>query len=167
MVRLETVIDSWRTVRRDTAQAVREMPEAELDFKPVPELASFREIARHILDASQGLTGLMLAGVDNLATPEFRDRLKQHMSPLPEDISAARLADALSAQLEERLSALAQQPPEFYSKMMTRFDGQQVTNLEMLETVKDHELTHRSQLFVYLRLKGIVPPTTRRRQAKA
>lgn len=167
MVRLETVIDSWRSVRRDTAQAVREMPEAELDFKPVPELASFREIARHILDASQGLTGLMLAGVDNLATPDFRDRMKQYMSPLPEDAGAARLADELYARLEERLVALAQQPPEFYSKMMTRFDGQRVTNLEMLEMVKDHELTHRSQLFVYLRLKGVVPPTTRRRQAKA
>ena len=141
------------------------MPEAELDFKPVPELASFRQVARHILDASQGLTGMMLAGVENFATPDFRDRLKQHMSPLAEDCGAARLADELSAQLEERLSVLAQQPPEFYSKIITRFDGQQVTNLEMLETVKDHELTHRSQLFVYLRLKGMVPPTTRRRQA--
>jgi uncharacterized damage-inducible protein DinB len=167
MVRLETVIDSWRTIRWDTAQAVRDMPEAELDFKPVPELASFREIAHHILDAGQGLTGLMLAGVDNLATPEFRDQLKQHMSPLPEDAGADRLADELCAQLEARLAVLAQQPPEFYSKIITRFDGQKVTNLEMLETVKDHELTHRSQMFVYLRLKGMVPPTTRRRQAKA
>jgi uncharacterized damage-inducible protein DinB len=32
--------------------------------------------------------------------------------------------------------------------------------------VKEHELTHRSQLFLYMRLKGLVPPTTRRRQAK-
>ena len=31
--------------------------------------------------------------------------------------------------------------------------------------VKEHELTHRSQLFMYLRLKGVVPATTRRRLA--
>jgi uncharacterized damage-inducible protein DinB len=49
---------------------------------------------------------------------------------------------------------------------MTRFDGQQVTRLEMLQFVKEHELTHRSQLFMYQRLKGIVPVTTRRRLAK-
>jgi uncharacterized damage-inducible protein DinB len=37
----------------------------------------------------------------------------------------------------------------------------------MLQFIKEHELTHRAQLFMYLRLKGIVPPTTRRRLAKA
>jgi uncharacterized damage-inducible protein DinB len=41
-----------------------------------------------------------------------------------------------------------------------------VTRLEMVQTIKEHELTHRSQLFMYLRLKGIVPATTRRRLAK-
>jgi uncharacterized damage-inducible protein DinB len=50
--------------------------------------------------------------------------------------------------------------------MIVRFDGQQVTRLEMVQTIKEHELTHRSQLFMYLRLKGIIPATTRRRMAK-
>jgi uncharacterized damage-inducible protein DinB len=49
--------------------------------------------------------------------------------------------------------------------MVTRFDGQRVTRLEMIQTIKEHELTHRAQLFLYLRLKGIVPATTRRRLA--
>ena len=55
---------------------------------------------------------------------------------------------------------------DFFSGMITRFDGQRVTRLEMLQFIKEHELTHRSQMFMYLRLKGIVPATTRRRQAK-
>jgi len=41
-----------------------------------------------------------------------------------------------------------------------------VTRLEMLQFVKEHELTHRQQLFMYLRLKGTVPATTRRRMAQ-
>jgi uncharacterized damage-inducible protein DinB len=41
-----------------------------------------------------------------------------------------------------------------------------MTVLEMLQFVKEHELTHRAQMFLYLRMKGIVPATTRRRQAK-
>jgi uncharacterized damage-inducible protein DinB len=36
----------------------------------------------------------------------------------------------------------------------------------MVQTIKEHELTHRQQLFTYLRLKGLVPATTRRRLAK-
>jgi uncharacterized damage-inducible protein DinB len=50
--------------------------------------------------------------------------------------------------------------------MVTGFDGQKITRLETIQFIQEHELTHRAQLFVYLRLKGIVPATTRRRQAK-
>ena len=46
-------------------------------------------------------------------------------------------------------------------------NGVTLTRLEMLQSLKEHELTHRAQLFLYLRMKGIVPATTRRRLAKA
>ena len=94
MVRVEHVLDSWRTIRQDTAAAVEEFPAADLDYRPTPELMTFR------------------------------------------------------------------------ARIVTRFDGQKVTRLEMVQTIKEHELTHRAQLFLYLRLKGLVPATTRRRLAK-
>ena len=166
MVRIETVLDSWKTVRQDTAQAVEDFAAGDLGFKPVPEVASFREIASHILNASHALTGLLLAGETNMATPDFREKVKQHTTGLPETATAEELAARLRSALEERCAELAGQPPEFFSEMITRFDGQRVTRLEMLQFVKEHELTHRAQLFLYLRLKGVVPVTTRRRQAK-
>ena len=161
MVRLDVLLDSWRTVRQDTAQAVEDMPEAEMGFRPTPELMTFREIARHILGSSYALTGVMLDGLDKMERPEVVKRFP----PVPEDASASFLASELRARFDERLPALAAQPPEFYAGMITRFDGQRVTRLEMIQTIKEHELTHRAQLFLYLRLKGIVPVTTRRRQA--
>jgi uncharacterized damage-inducible protein DinB len=166
MVRLESVLESWRSIRADTAQAVEEFPAADFDFRLTPELMSFSEIARHILDAGHALTGLLLEGVENLATPEFREMLKKHLPELPDKIDPARLAAELRHCLDVRLAQLAAQPDGFFSRLITRFDGQQVTRLEMIQFVKEHELTHRSQLFLYLRLKGIVPVTTRRRQAK-
>ena len=81
-------------------------------------------------------------------------------------MNAAELAAALRQSLDKRLAELAAQPPEFFAHIITRFDGQRVTRLEMVQMVKEHELTHRAQLFLYLRLKGIVPATTRRRMAK-
>jgi uncharacterized damage-inducible protein DinB len=50
--------------------------------------------------------------------------------------------------------------------MVTRVDGVRVTRLEFVQWIKEHELTHRQQLFMYLRLKGITPATTRRRLAR-
>jgi len=102
--------------------------------------------------------------VDNLL--EGRKTMKQYVRPLPEKLDAKTLAAELRSSVEERCAELARQPAEFFSGLITRFDGQKVTRLEMIQTIKEHELTHRAQMFVYLRLKGIVPVTTRRRQAK-
>ena len=57
MVRTETVLDSWKTVRQDTAQAVEDFPATELDFKATPDLMTFGELARHVLDAGHALSG--------------------------------------------------------------------------------------------------------------
>jgi len=166
MIRTETVLESWKTVRLDTAQAVEDFPAAELDFKPVGDVMTFREIARHILEAGHALTGLMLDGVENMATPRFRESLQKYIAELPQTPDAPFLAQALRQSIEKRAAQLALQPAEFFAHVITRFDGQPVTRLEMVQFAKEHELTHRSQLFLYSRLKGVVPVTTRRRLAK-
>ncbi len=166
MIRTETVLDSWKAVRQDTAQTVEDFPDAELDFKPVGEVMTFREIARHILEAGHALTGLMLDGVENMATPQFRESLQKYMAELPPTPDAASLAQELRQNIEKRGAQLALQPAEFFAHVITRFDGQLVTRLEMVQFTKEHELTHRAHLFLYSRLKGIVPVTTRRRLAK-
>jgi uncharacterized damage-inducible protein DinB len=166
MVRTETVLDSWKTVRQDTAQAVEDFPAAELDFKATPDLMTFGELARHVLDAGHALSGMLIDGVDNLATPQFREMVAQYRPQLPERLDAATLASELRKSVESQTAILSAKGEDFFSGMITRFDGQRVTRLEMLQFIKEHELTHRSQMFMYLRFKGIVPATTRRRQAK-
>jgi uncharacterized damage-inducible protein DinB len=166
MVRTETVLDSWKTVREDTAQAVDDFPAGELDFKPTPDLMTFGELARHVLDAGHALSGILLDGVDNLATPQFREMIGKYKPQLPEKLDSATLASELRKSLDTQTAALSAQGEDFFSGIITRFDGQRITRLEMLQFIKEHELTHRSQMFMYLRLKGIVPATTRRRQAK-
>lgn len=164
MIRVETVLDSWKTVREDTVQAVEDFPPGEFDFRPSPDVMTFREVAQHILLAGHALTGMLLDGIESFATPDFREKLKQYYPPAPDDAGA--LASELRKSVEERCVQLVRQPAEFFSGMVTRMDGRKVSRLELLQFVKEHELVHRAQMFLYLRLKGIVPVTTRRRQAK-
>jgi len=165
MVRLEYVLESWKSARADAAQALEDLPGGDLAFRPAENLMSFGEIARHILETGHALTGILLDGASNLQTPEFRQMLAEHNPGVPGDADAAALAGLLRRCLDERVEELRRRPEDFYSAMMTRWDGQQLTRLEMLCWIKEHELTHRSQLFLYLRLKGVVPVTTRRKLA--
>jgi uncharacterized damage-inducible protein DinB len=165
MIRTEHVLDSWRTIREDTIAAVEDFPANDFDFRAMPDMQTFGEIARHILQSSQGLTGMLLAGEEDFTVPDFRQRLMRHVEdPAP---GVAGLAAALRSTLNGRLTELAARPADFWAHQITRFDGQRLTRLEMVQFIKEHELTHRAQLFGYLRLKGIVPATTRRRLAKA
>lgn len=166
MVRVEHVLDSWKTVRQDTIAAVEEFPTAEFDFRPAPEIATFREIALHILNAGEGLTKLLLDGEEDFSNPERRARMKQYFRNFPPDVGGPELAAALRSSMEDCAAALAAAPADFWARMITRVDGQRVTRLEMVQFVKEHELTHRAQLFMDMRMKGIVPATTRRRLAK-
>jgi uncharacterized damage-inducible protein DinB len=167
MVRLAAVLDSWKAVREDTAQAVEDFSAQDLGYKPVADLMTFGENARHILEAGHALAGLLLDGVDNMATPQFRQMVGKYAAEIPSTEGTGALARELRSWLEKDVARLHAKSEDFYAQEITRFDGQRVTRLEMLQMIKEHELTHRSQLFMYLRLKGIVPPTTRRRQAKA
>ena len=166
MVRVEYVLDSWKAVRQDTASAVDDFPAAAFDFRPAPGTMTFGEAARHILDASDGLTGLLLAGDDDFTAPDFRDKMKSHMRRLAGNGGAPELAAALRESVEQRTAALAARPEAFWEHFIVRFDGQRVTRLEMVQMIKEHELTHRAHMFLCLRMKGIVPATTRRRLAK-
>jgi hypothetical protein len=162
MIRAETVPDSWNTVRQDTAQSVENFPDTGMDFKPAGDMISFGEIADHILVSSHGVTGVLLDGIENMATPPFRETLMQYATGLPGAQDAQGLARVLRESLEQRTA----QPADFLPQLFTRFDRQRVTRLEMLQMAQEHELTRRAQLLVYLRLEGMVPAPTRRRMAK-
>ncbi|MBI3208281.1 MAG: DinB family protein [Candidatus Solibacter usitatus] len=166
MVRLDATLQSWKATRADAAQAVLDFPAGEMDFTPAEGLMTFRQIARHILEAGNALAGVMLDGETNMYTPDIRERFKTYYSGLADDASQEQLAAEMRASVERLCARLESHTAEYFAEIITRFDGQVVTRMEMLLMVKEHELTHRQQLFTYLRLKGIVPPTTRRKLAK-
>jgi uncharacterized damage-inducible protein DinB len=109
---------------------------------------------------------MLLAGDADFTGPDFRARIATHAGHIPESLQPAELASRLRESADERAAQLSAQTADFWAGMMKRVDGVMVTRLEMLQWVKEHELSHRQQLFTYLRMKGIVPATTRRRLAR-
>lgn len=165
MVRVEYVLEHWAAVRRDAAQAVREWPESEREFRAAPAMMSFGALAWHVAEAGHVMTGILLSGETDYQREGFRESNQRHLPALDKNISLAALADAMESLAAERSAELATHGPEWWAEMVRKWSGERMTRLEFLTFVVEHELTHRSQMFVCMRLKGMTPPTTRRMQA--
>ena len=143
---LDRFLESWDRVRAVTLKAAAAMPEAEADFRPVPEVFSFRELLAHILGAEQVFVGGVTAGrwerppADG-APPDI-PVLLERMEKVHAD-SKARLAGLDQATLGQVVKAPF---------------GVGLPRMGFLWLLRDHEVHHRGQMYTYLRLKGVTPP---------
>ncbi|HWJ13945.1 MAG TPA: DinB family protein [Gemmatimonadaceae bacterium] len=161
--------NSFRTVRGNTLQIAREIPEESYDFVAADGVRSVSQLLRHI------------AYVDILYYDFHRDR---HIETLKGYDFGALIVrstaeevkpldkDGIIALLEERGQAFASWEeslsPEFLAETFTDHMGQNPkTRLEHLMSAKEHEMHHRGQLMLIQRLIGITPHLTRQREERA
>jgi uncharacterized damage-inducible protein DinB len=161
----ETFFDLARATRAESVTACREFPPEAFDEEMVPGFMTFRETHQHILEAGYALTGMLLDGQEHFNTPEMHERFQEYMPVIAADAAPEDLASGLQARLEERIAQIRQAGPAFWERDVTHFSGSRVTMMEMLLLIRQHEAEHRAQAAVLSRMRGIVPATTRKRQA--
>ncbi len=163
----ETFFDLARATRSESVTACREFPPEAFDEEVVPGFMSFRKINQHILEAGYALTGLLLDGHEHFNVPEMRQKFMEYLPVIAADATPEELADALQGKMEERIAQIRQAGPAFWEREITHFSGARVTMMEMLLLIRQHEGEHRAQAAVLSRMRGIIPATTRKRQAAA
>ena len=161
---------SFRTVRKNTLTAASEIPADKYDFRPAPDCRSVEKLLAHIalsyrfqhqIHAIENRT--TLAGFDfpalmaGLHAEEANPRAKAQVIALLEEEGEvwAGFLDSVSDDFLSQAVAFPFEPPS--SK----------TRLEMLLSVKEHEMHHRGQIMLIQRMLGIVPHLTREREARA
>ena len=143
---------TWERAAKDIIDVAEAMPEGKYDFKPVPEVQTFGEqlvhlagIVQRFIDAAKGTKSEAGDTHKTMAKAEVVSLLKQKLQTGQEIIAA--LTDA---QVLEQVKF-----PVGPERMVTRYGFW----MGPLYQVRNHH----GQLVVYLRLNGIVPPTTARR----
>jgi uncharacterized damage-inducible protein DinB len=160
---------SSRTVRGNTLHIAQDIPEDKFAFKPVPEFRSVAQLFAHIaiscrfqyqLQAIEKRTSF--EGVD---FPAF---MKKLMEEELEPRSKAQIISLLSEEGEKWANWLGGLSDEFLGQKFNMPEGATPpykSRLEMILSVKEHEMHHRAQLMLIERLLGIVPHLTREREA--
>jgi uncharacterized damage-inducible protein DinB len=151
------LLEMWQRIAKMNTDMAEHFPEDKYDYKPTPEVRSFKEQMLHV--ASGNYFFIRLSGGEKTrASHQGRATKADVLAVLKE--SYADGADLIRKLGDEGLARTAKHP----------FADHHVSLRTLLTVAANHGGEHFGQLVLYYRLNGLVPPTTqeqeRQRQSK-
>lgn len=139
----------FRYIATIVTRAAEKVPEEHYSFKPTPEVRSFAEVVGHIVDAHYLLCR---------AAHEKKFEIKREFEQKPG--SKADLIAALKKSIDYCGSAF-DATTDANGTTAVKLGGDRLTpKLLVLAMNTSHSWEHYGNLVTYMRLKGIVPPTS-------
>jgi uncharacterized damage-inducible protein DinB len=140
---------SYDLVKGYITRAAEQMPEADYAFAPTPEVRTFGRLIGHIANANYALCANALG----------------ERSPSAENIEQQRttksaLIEALGASFTYCDRAYAQTEREAAMPAQNFFTGASATRGTWLAFNAAHDFEHYGNIVTYMRLKGMVPPSS-------
>jgi len=159
------LIDSMRTVRKNTIQIAEDIPEKDYNYRPTPESRSVAETLAHIAFLSQA--DRQIHGDQRLLSLEgfnFGELIKESEAKEKHPRTKSDIVALLRTEGEQWCDWIATFSDAVFAEQVRMPGGASKARFEMLLGTKEHEMHHRAQLMVIERLLGIVPHLTRNRQ---
>jgi uncharacterized damage-inducible protein DinB len=137
--------EEFYAVTNNIRHAADKMPESAYSFKPAPAMRSFGEVLAHVADVQAKTCGSML-----------RDKKPVPVTP---GTGKADLTKTLAASFDECYEAFSELSAENQNQTVPTPAGQRA-RIAALTMVLGHDNEEYGYMAVYLRLKGVVPPST-------
>jgi len=141
----------YQSVRDYFIRAAEEMPEADYGFKPSPDVRTFGQQVAHVADDQYNLCAPAKGETRKAAYREIENTL----STKADLVAALRAAFAYCDGAYDALTDASG------AEMVT--SGQRRTKFGMLNWNVWHTWEHYGNIVVYLRMKGLVPPSSQMR----
>jgi uncharacterized damage-inducible protein DinB len=143
----------WNGVKRNIKESADQMPEADYSFKPTPEVRSFGAILAHVAGASY----MLCAAAKGEKTPYAEDYFEKNATTKEAIVKATDEAIAYCDGVFTSLTdATAGQ------MVASAFGSAQVPRVTNLVGQIGHDNEHYGNLVTYFRIKGMVPPSSKR-----
>ncbi len=159
---------SFRTVRNNTIKVAEDIPEGKYAFRPVESTRTVGELLAHIalstrfnevVNLEEKRTNMegfnFMEFMQPLMAEQAKPRTKAELITLLQE-SGEHFAKKVEAVSDDFLEERIEFPAGAHPSSRSRFD--------LLIGSKEHEMHHRGQLMLIMRLLGMVPPVTRAQQ---
>ena len=159
---LEQLVESARTVRKNTILIAEDISEKDYGYRPTRESRSVAETLVHIALLSQ--PARLLHKEASLENFNFGELVRKSEIEEQRPRSKNEIVELLRAEGESWCHWLETLPEAELTEQVRMPGGALKSRFEVLLGTKEHEMHHRAQLMVSERLLGIVPHLTRNRQ---
>jgi uncharacterized damage-inducible protein DinB len=140
---------NYARVKANILKAADKMPPENYSFKPTPDIRTFGRVVNHVTEAQLHICGAA-DNVDSSALPKVP----------PETADKAAIVEALKASFAECDKAYAGLTDANMADMLPAGPAGKRTRLSMLWGNVAHDNEQYATLSLYLRLKGLVPPSS-------
>lgn len=145
--KVEQFISYFGSIRRRTLNYARVVPSDQIDWAPEEGEFTCADILRHIAAAEQMFVGVVTQGHWHYGGHDDSHQSIESLLQLLEDTH------------RQTMLALQAVPDSELDQPRPAFEGDaQIKVWRWLMAMAEHEIHHRSQLAMYLRLMGITPP---------
>ena len=160
--------NAFRTVRRNTIQIAKEIPEDKYDFAPAPGAKTVSALLRHIIYAPTVQEEMHRKDrVTTLASYDFGRVIALTSAAEGKPKSKEEIVATLESEGDRVAKWLESSTPEYLAETFTDPAGKNPkSRLEALMGIKEHEMHHRGQLMLIERMVGVVPHLTREREER-
>jgi uncharacterized damage-inducible protein DinB len=142
----------YATLKRNITGSAEKMPAEHFSFRPSPEVMTYAELIAHVLDVQYSYC----SAVKGVASPAAKDLVKTTTTKA----AVIQLANDSFAFCDDVMAALT---PENAQEMITvgvAPNQRQIARANQLTMLVVHGNEHYGNLVTYMRIKGIVPPSS-------
>lgn len=142
----------YNITKDDVLKSAQEMPEGNYSFKPVSTVRSFGELVGHVADAQYEFCAPVVG--DGTKSPG----IEKNKTSKADLIQALQEAFAYCDKAYDNMT-------DARGAEMVKFFGQNAAKLTLLNFNSAHNDEHYGNMVTYLRIKGLVPPSSQHQQA--
>ena len=137
----------YAIAKGDILGSVEKVPDELWSYQPTPDIRTFAQLFAHVADGQYEFCGVAAEG--KVVNKDIEKTLKTKAEIVPALKEAIAYCDAAYAKMTDATAA-----------EMVSFFNMRITKLGAMDFNTAHTMEHYGNLVTYMRLKGIVPPSS-------
>ncbi len=141
----------YSNAKQDILRSAEKMPDDKYAFKPIDTVRSYGQVLAHVADGQYEFCGAAAGNHDEKGVEQTAKTKADIIAALK---TAFAYCDAIYAGMTDAKAM----------EMIPAFGGMKASRLSMLDFNVAHTMEHYGNLVTYMRIQGIVPPSSEARK---